>query len=273
MRVLFLGDLIGRAGREAAAEALPKLRRKLTLDAIIINAENASGGFGLRASIAEDLFDAGADILTLGNHAFDHRDMLTYLDKDHRVIRPLNIAKEAPGRGVTMVTLPTGQRVVAVNVLGRVMMQSYDDPFPMIDRVLNENPLGSVCDFLLVDMHAEATSEKMAMGLFCNGRASVVVGTHTHIPTADHRILSKGTAYQTDVGMCGNYHSVIGMDAEEPMYRFLTGMRRGRYEPKGGPVTLCGLLIETNDETGLANSVAPLRIGGELDTVWPQVTD
>ena len=271
MRILFLGDLMGRSGRTAAIDALPGLRRDLTLDFVVVNAENAASGFGLTRDIAAAVFDAGADAITLGNHAFDHKDILTYIDRDSRIIRPINMKAGTPGRGQNLFDLPDGRRVLVINAIGRVMMSpDYDDPFSAVDSALNACPLGQVCDAAIIDFHAEATSEKMAMGHWCDGRASLVVGTHTHIPTADHQILASGTAYQTDAGMCGDYDSVIGMDKEEPLYRFITGMRKGRFEPKIGDATVCGLFIETDDATGLARICAPLRLGGRLSPIVPE---
>lgn len=265
MRLLFLGDVMGRAGRTAVIEALPGLRRELTLDFIVVNGENAASGVGLTTEIADALFGAGADVVTLGDHAFDQREMLTQVVRDGRILRPLNIARTAPGRGVGVFAAPRGRRVLVAVALGRVFMrQPYDDPFSALGAALAQAPLGAGADAVIVEIHAEATSEKMGMGHWCDGRASLVVGTHTHVPTADTVILGRGTAYQTDAGMCGDYDSVIGMDKLEPMRRFVTGMAQGRFEPAAGEATLCGTLVETDDATGLAVSVHPFRRGGRL---------
>jgi len=269
MRLLFLGDLLGRSGRSAAIDALPGLRARLSLDCVIVNGENAAGGFGITSQIADAVFDAGADAITLGNHAFDNREIIGHLARETRIVRPVNLPKGAPGRGAALIEIADGRRVLVVNALGRVFMQAHDDPFAAVERELEACPLGVACDAALVDFHAEATSEKQAMGYWCDGRASLCVGTHTHIPTADTRILSKGTAYQTDAGMCGDYDSVIGMDKEEPLRRFITGLPSGRFEPKIGEATVCGVFVETDDATGLALRAEPLRIKGLLSETKP----
>jgi metallophosphoesterase (TIGR00282 family) len=265
MRLLFLGDVVGRAGRAAVIETLPRLRADRRLDFVVVNAENAASGFGLTAQIAADLFGAGADAITLGDHAFDQREMLAAIETEPRVLRPLNYAKAAPGRGARLFEAPRGRRVLVAVALGRVFMsRPYDDPFSALDPVLRAHALGAGCDAAIVEIHAEATSEKMAVGHWCDGRASLVVGTHTHVPTADATILGRGTAYQTDAGMCGDYDSVIGMDKVEPLKRFVTGMSGGRFEPALGAATVSGVLVETDDRTGLARSVEAVRIGGRL---------
>jgi len=265
MRILFLGDLVGRAGRGAVIDAIPKLRKDWRLDFLVVNAENAASGFGLTSSIADELLDAGADVITLGDHAFDQKEMLTHLEREPRILRPLNIAREAPGRGAGVFDATRGRKVLVTCVLGRIFMSKpYDDPFSAIEQVLKQAPLGGAVNAAVVEIHAEATSEKMAIGHWCDGRASLVVGTHTHVPTADAMILQRGTAYQSDAGMCGDYDSVIGMDKVEPMRRFITGMGTARFEPALGDATICGTLIETDDRTGLAKNVRPIRLGGRL---------
>jgi metallophosphoesterase (TIGR00282 family) len=265
MRLLFLGDVMGRSGRTAVIERLPGLRAAWGLDFVVVNGENASQGAGITGDHAKELLAAGADCLTLGDHAFDQKDMLTHLEREPRLLRPLNIAREAPGRGAGVFEATRGRRVLVAVALGRVFMsRPYDDPFSALDRTLKQAPLGGTVNAAVVEIHAEATSEKMAMGHWCDGRASLVVGTHTHVPTADAMILSRGTAYQTDAGMCGDYDSVIGMEKLEPMRRFVTGMANGRFEPALGEPTICGTLVETDDLTGLARSVSAIRLGGRL---------
>ena len=265
MRLLFLGDIVGRSGRTALTERLPGLRDALKLDFVVVNGENASNGAGLTAAHAKLLLDAGADVLTLGDHAFDQKDMLQFCEAEPRIIRPLNFSKAAPGKGARVFAAPGGRKVLVAQVLGQVFMKRpFDDPFSAVETVLKTHPLGGVVNASLIDVHAEATSEKMAMGHYCDGRASVVVGTHTHVPTADAMVLPGGTAYQTDAGMCGDYNSVIGMQKEEPMRRFLTGMPKGRFEPANGEGTLSGLLVETDDRTGKATSARAFRMGGRL---------
>ncbi|GMG85550.1 TIGR00282 family metallophosphoesterase [Paralimibaculum aggregatum] len=267
MRILFLGDIVGRAGRMAVIERLPGLRSTERLDFVIVNAENAAAGYGLTASIAQELFAAGADVLTLGDHAFDQKEMLTAIEGEPRLLRPLNFARTAPGRGAAVYEATRGRKVLVAVALGRVFMsRPYDDPFSALDQVLRTHPVGGACQAAVVEIHAEATSEKMATGHWCDGRASLVVGTHTHVPTADTMILGRGTAYQTDAGMCGAYDSVIGMDKLEPMKRFITGMGAGRFTPAEAPATLSGVIVETDDATGLARSVRALRLGGALET-------
>ena len=261
---------MGRAGRRAIAENLPALRDDWRLDFVVVNGENASGGMGLTGAHAKGFFDAGADVVTLGDHAFDQKDMLQSIESEPRLIRPLNFAKECPGRGARVFSDRRGRKVLVTQVLGQVFMKRcFDDPFSAMDAVLRAHPLGGAVQAALVDVHCEATSEKMAMGHFCDGRASVVVGTHTHIPTGDAQILPGGTAYQTDAGMCGDYDSVIGMQKGEPMRRFITGMSKGRFEPAMGSVTLSGLFVETDDRTGKATTVKMIRHGGRLEAATP----
>ena len=267
MRIAFFGDVVGKPGRQAVGEHLPPLRAELRLDFVIVNAENAAGGFGLTEKIAEEFFAAGADVLTLGDHAWDQREALTYIQREDRLLRPINYPEGAdvPGRGAHLFSLPDGRRVGVIQVQGNVFMrQMLANPFAAADGALDSMPLGTVADAVIVDMHCEATSEKMAMGHHCDGRASLVVGSHTHVPTADTMILPGGTAYQTDAGMCGDYDSVIGMKKESSLYTFRTQMRGERYQPALGEGTLCGCVIETNDSTGLAVKIDQIRIGGRL---------
>lgn len=265
MRFAFFGDVVGKAGRTALAERLPGLKERLKLDFTVINAENAAGGFGITERTAEELFEAGADCLTLGNHAWDQSEALSYIEREPRLLRPVNYPEgSAPGRGAGLYDLPDGRRVLVMNVMLRLFMQPLDDPFAAVDRQLSACPLGQVADAIIVDMHGEATSEKQALGHVCDGRASLVVGTHTHTPTADHRILPGGTAYQTDAGMCGDYESVIGMEKDEPISRFVTHMRSARFTAASGEATVSGVYVETDDATGLATLIAPIRAGGVL---------
>lgn len=256
---------MGRSGRRAIAERLGALKQRLRVDFTVVNAENASGGMGLTGAHARAILDGGADVLTLGDHAFDQKDMLSFIDGEPRVLRPLNFARDAPGRGARVFADGRGRKVLVAQALGQVFMKRpFDDPFSALDGVLRAHVLGGGVQAAVVDFHAEATSEKMAAAHFCDGRASLVVGTHTHVPTADAQILGRGTAYQSDAGMCGDYDSVIGMDKAEPMRRFLTGMGQGRFAPAEGEATLCGVLVVTDDRTGLATAVQPVRDGGRL---------
>jgi metallophosphoesterase (TIGR00282 family) len=271
MRLAFFGDVVGRSGRDGLADHLPELRRRLGLQFVVVNAENAAAGFGITEGTARELFAAGADCLTLGNHAWDQREALTYIVREPRLIRPLNypILSDAPGRGAQMLETESGHRVLVVNLLGRVHMEAMDDPFAAVDRELEACPLGAAADAIIVDMHCEATSEKMAMGHFCDGRASLVVGTHTHVPTADAQVLPSGTAYQTDAGACADYDSVIGNQKDEPLRRFTTKISGGRYKPAEGPATVCGVFVETDPKTGLARRIEPIRVGGRLAETIP----
>jgi 2',3'-cyclic-nucleotide 2'-phosphodiesterase len=273
MKFAFFGDIVGRSGREGLAEHLPGLRRRLGLEFVIVNAENAAAGFGITEATARELFDAGADCLTLGNHSWDQKEALTFIVREPRLIRPLNYPPfaDAPGRGAQLFETESGKRILVVNLLGRVFMDALDDPFAAVDRELEACPLGAAADAVVVDIHAEATSEKMAMGHFCDGRASLVVGTHSHVPTADAQILTGGTAYQTDAGACADYDSVIGNQKEEPLRRFTTRISGGRYKPAEGPATVCGVYVETHDSTGLARRIEPIRIGGRLKETVPEV--
>lgn len=273
MRLAFFGDVVGRSGRDGISEHLPRLRRALNLDFVVVNAENAAAGFGITENTARELFDAGADCLTLGNHSWDQKEALTYIVREPRLIRPLNypVLSDAPGAGSWLFETLAGHRVLVVNLLGRVHMDPMDDPFAAADRALDACPLGMVCDAAIVDIHCEATSEKMAMGHFCDGRASLVVGTHTHVPTADAQILPNGTAYQTDAGACADYDSVIGNKKDEPLRRFTTKISGGRYQPAEGPATVCGVYVETDPKSGLATRIEPIRVGGRLAETVPAV--
>jgi metallophosphoesterase (TIGR00282 family) len=270
MKILFLGDVMGRAGRDAIVANLKQMRSDWRVDFVIVNAENASNGAGLTEPHAKLILEAGADCVTLGDHAFDKKDMLSYIEQDTRIIRPLNFAKNAPGRGARIFSDTRGRKILVAQVLGQVFMKrAFDDPFSAVDQILRNHPLGGQVQAIVLDVHCEATSEKMAMGHFCDGRASLVVGTHTHVPTGDAMILTKGTGYQTDAGMCGDYNSVIGMDPAEPLRRFVTGMTKNRFEPAMGPATLSGVLVETDDKTGKAVAIQMIRHGGKLEQSAP----
>lgn len=265
MRLLYLGDVVGRSGRAAVADGLRALRDRLKVDFCVVNGENATSGVGLSAAHARSLLETGADVVVLGDHAFDQRDMLEFIGTEPRVLRPLNFAKDAPGAGARVYDAPGGRKVLVAQVLGQVFMKRpFADPFSALDTVLKAHPRGGLVQASLVDIHCEATSEKMAVGHYCDGRASAVVGSHTHVPTADAMILPGGTAYLTDAGMCGDYNSVIGMDTAEPLRRFVTGMSRGRFTPANGAATLSGALIVTDPKTGRAESIVPVREGGLL---------
>jgi len=269
MRLLFLGDLVGRSGRQAATDLLPGLVERHSIDFVIVNGENSAAGFGITEEILQDVLDAGADVVTTGNHVWDQRDTLVYIERQDRLLRPLNFPQGAPGRGANLFTARNGARVLVMNVMGRVFMDSLDDPFVAVERVLDATPLGRVADAIVIDMHAEATSEKQALAHFVDGRATLVVGTHTHVPTADHQILPGGTAYMSDAGMCGDYDSVLGMEKDEPISRFLRKIPSGRFTPATGEATVCGVAVEVDDATGLATDIEPVRLGGRLTRALP----
>lgn len=269
MRFLFLGDVMGRAGRDAVAERLPGLIERHRYDFVVVNGENASHGKGLTEPHFNAIRNAGADIVTLGDHAFDQRETISYIERESTLLRPLNMPPGTPGRGAMLAEGRNGHRVLVINALGRVFMGPADDPFRAVEAAVAACPLGEQADAVVVDFHTEATSEIQAMGHFLDGKVSLVVGTHTHIPTADQRVLRGGTALMADAGMCGDFDSVIGTETDEPLNRFLTGIPNGRFTPAEGEATLCGVAVETDPRTGLALSVQPLRLGGTLAQAEP----
>ncbi len=265
MRLLFLGDVVGRAGRDAVLARLPALRERLRADLVVLNGENASHGFGLAPDMARAFLQAGADVITLGNHAWDRREIIPFMEEQPRVIRPLNFPPGTPGKGAVEVVLPDGRKALVMQVMGRLYMDPLDDPFRAVQAELARHRLGVTIQAAVLDVHAEATSEKQAMAHSFDGMLSLVVGTHTHVPTADHRVLPGGTAFQTDAGMCGDYDSVIGMSKGVAALRFWKKMPGERLAPAEGEAALCGLFVETDDATGLARSVRAIRVGGGLE--------
>jgi 2',3'-cyclic-nucleotide 2'-phosphodiesterase len=269
MRILFIGDIVGRSGRAIVLEQLPRLMRDWRLDCVVVNGENAAGGFGITEPIYQELVDAGVDAITLGNHAWDQKEALVFIERAPRLIRPINYPPGTPGRGAALIATRGGAQVLVINAMGRTYMEPLDDPFAAIERELAAHPLAAAADAIIVDLHAEATSEKQAMGHFCDGRVSLVVGTHTHVPTADHQVLAGGTGFISDVGMTGDYDSIIGMAKEEPLHRFLRRISTSRFEPALGEATLCAVALETDDATGLAHRIAAVRLGGRLEVARP----
>ena len=269
MRILFIGDIVGRSGRTVLLQRLPGLIRDWKLDFVAINGENAAGGFGITEAIYQEFVDAGADIVTGGNHSWDQKEALVFIERAPKLVRPINFPAGTPGRGVALIEARNGAPVLVVNAMGRIFMDPLDDPFAAVDREIAACPLRAGADAVLVDMHAEATSEKQSMGYFCDGRVSLVVGTNTHCPTSDLRVLSGGTAFMSDVGMTGDYDSVIGMAKDEPLTRFLRRISSGRFEAASGPATLCAIALETDPATGLAARVAAVRLGGCLEQAVP----
>ena len=268
MRFLFLGDVVGRPGREAVTSRLPKLIEKWKLDFVAVNGENAAGGFGITEAIYNELVDAGADAITLGNHSWDQREALVFIERAPKLLRPVNYPGKAPGRGTALLEAKNGARVLMINAMGRVFMDDLDDPFCVVEREISACGLGEGCDAAVCDFHAEATSEKQSFAYYFDGRFSLIVGTHTHAPTSDHRVLPGGTAYISDIGMCGDYDSVLGMDKEEPIHRFLNKIPSGRFEPATGIGTLSGVAVEIG-QNGHAERIAPVRLGGVLEETKP----
>ncbi len=271
MRILYIGDVVGRAGRAILLAELPGLRSRLQLDTVIVNGENAAGGYGLTAVIAGEFLAAGADLITMGNHVWDQRELIGHIDREPRIVRPLNFGPGTPGRGVAEHKTARGQRVLVLQVLGRLFMGLVDDPFKALEAELKKHALGGTAQAIVVDIHAEATSEKMALGHFLDGRVSLVAGTHTHIPTADARILPGGTGYITDLGMTGDYDSVIGMDKAGSLHRWRTDLPGQRLTPATGDAMLCAVYVETDDKTGLARRIEPVRVGHGLRPTLPAI--
>lgn len=271
MRLLYCGDVLGRSGREAVLERLPALRQRLALDFVIVNGENAAHGFGITPKICEEFFQSGTDVVTLGNHTWDQREIVSYLNSENRILRPLNYPHGTPGRGAGVYMTERGCKVLVAQVMGRLFMDPLDDPFAAIEVEISRHRLGGGVHAAVIDVHAEASSEKMALGHVLDGRVSAVVGSHSHIPTADIQILPHGTAYQTDAGMCGDYDSVIGMKKEAAITRFVRKVPGERLTPAEGPGTLCGLFVETDDATGLARRAEPVRLGGRLSETVPEI--
>jgi hypothetical protein len=269
MRILFIGDIVGRSGRTIINERLPALIKEWKLDLVVINGENAAGGFGITEVIYNELIDAGADAITLGNHAWDQREALVFIERAPRLVRPINYPKGTPGRGAALVDTKNGKRALVINAMGRVFMDAMDDPFAAVESEIEACPLKSGADAIVVDIHCEATSEKQSMGYFVDGRVSLVVGTHTHVQTSDHRIMPGRTAFVSDVGMTGDFESCIGMNKDEPLNRFLRKLPGSKFEAAGGPATLCGLAVETDDKSGLALKVGAVRLGGILEQAQP----
>lgn len=269
MRILFLGDVVGRSGRDAVTAALPGLRAELRADLVVVNGENASHGFGLGPDMAQAMLRAGADVITLGNHSWDRKEIIPFIATEPRLIRPHNYPPGTPGAGSFVVVLADGRKALVLQAMGRLFMDPLDDPFRTTAELLSRYKLGASINAIVIDFHAEATSEKLAFAHSFDGAVSMVVGTHTHVPSADHQVLAGGTAFQSDAGMCGDYDSVIGMAKQGAAARFWTKMPGERLQPADGEATLCGLLVVTDDRTGLALGVEPLRRGGRLSQATP----
>lgn len=261
MKIIYCGDVVGRPGREAVLKNIPALKEKYKPDSIVVNAENAAHGFGLTPGIARDFFDAGVDAIVTGNHVWDQKEIVPYLDECKKIIRPLNYPDGTPGRGSCEIELPSGKKLVVAQVMGRAFMEALDCPAQALDKLLKNYRLGGNAAAILVDVHAEATAEKLSLGYYLDGKVSVVAGTHTHVPTADDRILPKGTAYITDVGMCGNYNSVLGFEIEGPISRLCRKHPGERLIPASGEGTLYGIYVETDNNSGLATKIEQIVCG------------
>ena len=271
MRILFIGDIFGRSGREALEAQLPKLKEQLKPDVVIVNGENAANGAGITEKICNEFYSWGVDCITTGNHVWDQREIIPYIARDEKLLRPLNYPPGTPGSGVYKLQLQDGRKITIINAMARLFMDAMEDPFRMIREVLAKEKLGQTTDAIFVDFHGETTSEKMSLGHYLDGKVSAVVGTHTHVPTADAHVMVGGTAYQTDAGMSGCFDSVIGVEKEIAMHRFIKKMPGERMRPASGDATVCGCLIVTHPQTGLAKSIEPIRVGGLLSQTLPQL--
>ncbi len=274
MKILLCGDVVGKSGRDAVSKQLPRAQDLLDPDFIVVNGENAAHGYGITRKICNEFFALGVDAITTGNHVWKQREIIDWIGEERRVLRPLNFPTGTPGHGSGLFEARGGRRVMVAHPMGRLYMEPLDDPFAAMDDVLRNQRLGrgagGSLDAIIVDIHAEATSEKMAMGHYLDGRVSLVVGTHTHVPTADAQVFPDGTAYQSDLGMCGSYDSVIGMGKKTAVEKFTKKMPTGRLEPAEGEGTLSGVLVETDDHSGLASRISPVRLGGRLVETWPE---
>jgi hypothetical protein len=264
MKIIFIGDVYGRSGREALADHLPKLKECYQSDFVIVNGENAAHGHGITKQICQEFFDLGVDCITTGDHVWDQREIIAQITNEKRLLRPLNLPEGAPGFGALKAQTKNGQSILVMNLMGRTFMEPIECPFRRVDQELQGYKLGQNIDAIFIDIHAEATSEKMAFGHFVDGRVSAVIGTHTHIPTADAHIMEKGTAFQTDAGMSGDYNSVIGRRKDISIQGFLRKMPGEKPVPAGGKATLCGAVVTVDDKTGKSSSVESFRVGGVL---------
>jgi metallophosphoesterase (TIGR00282 family) len=271
VRILFIGDVMGRSGRDAISAHLPALKEKLKTDVVILNGENAAAGIGITDKICKQFYKDGVDVITTGNHVWDQREIIPYIDRDPKLLRPINFPKGTPGKGAYVHSLSDGRKILVANAMGRLFMDALDDPFAAVEELVQAHALKLKVQASFIDFHAEATSEKMSFAHYFDGRVSAVVGTHTHVPTADAQVLPGGTAYQTDAGMTGDYNSVIGVQKETPIQRFTRKMPTDRLSPADGEATICGVFIETDDKTGLAKRIEPVRTGGRLKVNIPEI--
>lgn len=266
MKILFCGDIVGKSGRNSIEKYVPKFRAELDLDLVIANVDNASGGFGVNKNTCDELIGFGVDVMTGGDHIWDQRDCIGFINDYKKLLRPLNFPQSTPGVGARIFQGKNQQKILVIHLLGQVFIKNYlNCPFEMIDDLLKKYQLGKDAEAIIVDFHAEASSEKMAMGKFLDGRVSAVIGSHTHIPTNDFHIMKAKTAYQTDAGMCGDYDSVIGMEKSVPLRMFLNKRKSEKMTPANGEATFCATLVEIDDKTGLAKNIEAIKIGGALE--------
>ena len=267
MNILILGDIVGPSGREALIKKLPNLIKKKKLDFVIVNGENAAdSGVGITKKNTEEFFEAGTDVITSGNHIWDEKETMEFITSEKRLLRPENLFKGSPGLGTGIFTSKNNKKVAVINLMGNIFMKKCEDVFETAKKFIQVVKLKRDADFIIVDLHGEITSEKMAMGYLFDGKATMVVGTHTHVPTSDHRIMEKGTAYQTDIGMCGDYNSVIGMNRDNSLKKFLKDPLVKKHYPALGEATISGLMVQADDETGLAKKIEPIIVGGVLES-------
>ena len=265
MNILILGDIVGPSGREAIIKKLPDLIKKKKLDFVIVNGENAAdSGVGITKKNTEDFFNAGADVITSGNHIWDEKETMEFIATEKRLLRPDNLIEGSPGMGFRIFKSKNNKKVAVINLMGNIFMKKCEDVFVSAKKIIQKIKLKRDADFVVVDLHGEITSEKMAMGHYLDGQVTLLVGTHTHVPTSDYRIMEKGTAYQTDVGMCGDYNSVIGMDRGNSIKKFFKDSSAKKHYPALGEATLSGLIVKASEETGLAKEIEPIIIGGSL---------
>ena len=267
MNILILGDIMGPSGREAIIKKLPNLIKKKKLDFVIINGENAADpGVGITKKNTEEFFEAGTDVITTGNHVWDQKETMEFITSEKRLLRPENLVKGSPGVGTGIFNSKNNKKVAVINLMGNIFMKKCEDVFEEAKKFIKMVKLKRDADFIIVDLHGEITSEKMAMGYLFDGKATAVVGTHTHVPTSDHRIMEKGTAYQTDIGMCGDYNSVIGMNRDNSLKKFLRDSSAVKHYPALGEATISGLMVMADKKTGLAKKVEPIIVGGVLES-------
>ena len=266
MNILILGDIMGPSGREAIIKKLPDLIKKKAIDFVIVNGENAADpGGGITKKNTEEFFKAGTDVITTGNHVWDQNETMEFITSEKRLLRPQNLAEASPGNGFGIFNSKNNKKVAVINLMGNIFMKKSDDVFEAAKKFIENVKLKKDADFIIVDIHGEITSEKMAMGYLFDGKVTMLVGTHTHVPTSDHRIMEKGTAYQTDIGMCGDYNSVIGMNRDNSLKKFFKDPSATKHYPALGEATISGLMVVADDKTGLANKVEPIVLGALLE--------